>query len=194
MKMRRKNAPHSCTTPAFQGEDLQIKMKNLASEMQSKSSLLSLALSLSTIVILVGIFGLVVVANHRQKKREQLKAILRAKNLGPVLESRKIANEVGSNFLPKYTQVAAGSSGGRRDRPKKKTKSFKPLLPAALTGPSRRAKTAAELAAIDGKFQSRLKKLDFNEFISGLMYRKVLASELSRASLPNNPKFAYLSG
>ena len=65
-------------------------MKNLASEMQSKSSLLSLALSLSTIVILVGIFGLVVVANHRQKKREQLKAILRAKNLGPVLESRKI--------------------------------------------------------------------------------------------------------
>ena len=79
-------------------------MKNLASEMQSKSSILSLALSLSTIVILLGIFGLVVVANHRQKKREQLKAILRAKNLGPVLESRKIASEVGNNFLPKYTQ------------------------------------------------------------------------------------------
>ena len=82
-------------------------MKNLASEMQSKSSILSLALSLSTIVILLGIFGLVVVANHRQRKREQLKAILRAKNLGPVLESRKIASEVGNNFnfLPKYTQV-----------------------------------------------------------------------------------------
>ena len=154
---------------SFQGEDLQVKMKNLASEMQSKSSILSLALSLSTIVILLGIFGLVVVANHRQKKREQLKAILRAKNLGPVLESRKIANEVGSNFLPKYTQFRPKSSASSIATSPPKPKCFKPSLPAALTSP--RSKTAAELAAIDGKFQSRLKKLDFNEFLSGLLYR-----------------------
>ena len=158
----------------FQGEDLQVKMKNLASEMQSKSSILSLALSLSTIVILLGIFGLVVVANHRQRKREQLKAILRAKNLGPVLESRKIASEVGSNFLPKYTQfrpksTASSIAAAAASSPPKQPRSFKPKFPAALTSP--RSKTAAELAAIDGKFQSRLKKLDFNEFLSGLLYR-----------------------
>lgn len=144
-------------------------MKNLASEMQSKSSILSLALSLSTIVILLGIFGLVVVANHRQKKREQLKAILRAKNLGPVLESRKIASEVGNNFLPKYTQVRKSTSSSIAASPTKPKKFFKSSLPAALTSP--RSKTAAELAAIDGKFQNRLKKLDFNEFLSGLLYR-----------------------
>ena len=90
----------------FQGEDLHVKMKSLTEKMQDKSHMLSLALSLSTIVILLGIFGLIVVANHRQKRKRQLKAILRAKNLGPVLESRKIAREIGKNFLPRYTQVS----------------------------------------------------------------------------------------
>lgn len=95
--------------PLYEGEDLHVKMKYLTEEMQDRSHMLSLALSLSTIVILIGIFGLVVVANHRQKRKRQLKAILRAKNLGPVLESRKIAREVSDNFLPKYRPVTKSS-------------------------------------------------------------------------------------
>ena len=56
---------------------MSVKIRSLTTAMQTKSHVLSLALSLSTIVVLVGIFGLVVVANHRQKRKRQLKAILR---------------------------------------------------------------------------------------------------------------------
>ncbi len=75
-----------------------MKLRSLEAQMQDKSHLLSLFLSLSTMVILLGILGLVLVANHRQKRKRQLKAILRAKNLGPVLESRQIAKEISDNF------------------------------------------------------------------------------------------------
>ncbi len=139
----------------IQGESFEVKMKHLTSEMQAKSHMLSLALSLSTIVILLGIFGLIVVANHRQRKRQQLKAILRAKNLGPMLESRKIAKEVSDTFgLPnRYNQMEKGAEKSSTDNFKKKSESNK----------------KEDTATSRFKFRSRLP--DFNEFISGLMYR-----------------------
>ncbi len=75
-----------------------MQLRSLETRLQGKSHLLSLFLSLSTTVVLLGILGLVLVANHRQKRKRQLKAILRAKNLGPVLESRKIAKEISQSF------------------------------------------------------------------------------------------------
>jgi hypothetical protein len=139
-------------------------MKSLTSSMQSKSHMLSLALSLSTIVILLGIFGLVIVANHRQKKKNQLKAILRSKNLGPALESRKIAREVGSRFLlPRYNQTK-----------KEMIASSKAAVTSSGTNPAVKPPSAPagnSSAIIDKKFQNRLKKMDFNELISGIMYR-----------------------
>ena len=65
-------------------------------------------------------------------------------------------------------QVRKSTSSSIGNSPPKH-KSFKSALPSVITSP--RSKTAAELAAIDGKFQNRLKKLDFNEFLSGLLYR-----------------------
>jgi len=58
----------------------------------------------------VGILGLAAVVVHRQKKKHQLKALLRAKNLGTVLETREIAQGISKKYnlenrLPRYTQV-----------------------------------------------------------------------------------------
>ena len=124
-----------------------MRMKSLTEEMQDKSHMLSLALSLSTIVILIGIFGLVVVANHRQKRKRQLKAILRAKNLGPVLESRKIAREVSKNFLPKYTVQKKPSMASSK----------LPMNTPDIEEPSKPAKAS--------------KWGDMNELLSAIMYR-----------------------
>jgi hypothetical protein len=46
----------------------------------------------------LGIIGLGVVVTHRQKRKRQLKDLLRAKNLGPILESREIAQNTGTFF------------------------------------------------------------------------------------------------
>ena len=46
----------------------------------------------------LGIIGLGVVVTHRQKRKRQLKDLLRAKNLGPILESREIAQNTGKFF------------------------------------------------------------------------------------------------
>ena len=126
-------------------------MRMLTSQMQDKSHILSLALSLSTIVILIGIFGLIVVANHRQKRRRQLKDILRAKNLGPVLESKKIAREVSDNLMSS-----------------KKTKPFppkrKPVMRLPMNTPDIELQTGSRAARF-------FRKLDFNELMSSILYR-----------------------
>ena len=149
-------------------------MKYLTSEMQSKSHMLSLALSLSTIVILLGIFGLVIVANHRQKKKQQLKAILRAKNLGPVLESRKIAREVSDSFgLARYNQLKKNSLVSTNPTTVKPIASSEDAKPKPPKPPT--ATTTDEppppSSASESKYQNPLKKIDSNEFISGIMYR-----------------------
>ena len=58
----------------------------------------SALLTVCAVVIAVGIVGLAVVVAHRQKRKRQLKAILRAKNLGPFWSSREIAQGIGRKF------------------------------------------------------------------------------------------------
>ena len=62
---------------------------------------LSLALVVFAVVILIGIVGLGIVVCHRQKRKRQLKALLRSKNLGPLLSSREIAKGISSKYLSK---------------------------------------------------------------------------------------------
>ncbi len=50
------------------------------------------------------------VVAHRQKKKRQLKSLLRAKNLGTILDSKEIAQGISKKYnlddrLPRYTQV-----------------------------------------------------------------------------------------
>ena len=75
-------------------------MKELALGMsaRSRTNELSFALVTFAVVIFLGIIGLGVVVTHRQKRKRQLKDLLRAKNLGPILESREIAQSTG-NFI-----------------------------------------------------------------------------------------------
>ena len=72
-------------------------MKELALGMsaRSRTNELSFALVTFAVVIFLGIIGLGVVVTHRQKRKRQLKDLLRAKNLGPILESREIAQNTG---------------------------------------------------------------------------------------------------
>ena len=41
---------------------------------------------------------------YRQKRKKQLKALLRAKNLGPLLESKQIAQNTGMKYYPQYVK------------------------------------------------------------------------------------------
>ena len=75
-------------------------MKELALSMStSRTYQVSFALVIFAVVIFLGISGLFVVVIHRQKRKKQLKALLRAKNLGPVLESREIAQNTGKENI-----------------------------------------------------------------------------------------------
>ena len=73
---------------------------------------LSFALVAFAIVIFLGILGLFIVVSHRQKKKRHLKALLRAKNLGPMLESKEIAHTTASKHYPQYlkTSVSRGQT------------------------------------------------------------------------------------
>ena len=62
----------------------------------------------------MGIIGLFVVVAHRQKRKKQLKALLRAKNLGPLLESKQIAQNTGMKYYPQYVQKKQPRDGSRR--------------------------------------------------------------------------------
>ena len=70
----------------IQDEDINIKMRQLTSSarvqrlIESRPMELSLALVVFAVVILVGIVGLGIVVCHRQKRKRQLKALLRSKN------------------------------------------------------------------------------------------------------------------
>ena len=77
-------------------------MKELTLSMSSsRTNELSFALVTFAVVIFLGIIGLSVVVTHRQKRKRQLKALLRAKNLGPILESREIAQNTGNHKVSK---------------------------------------------------------------------------------------------
>ena len=77
-------------------------MKELTLSMSSsRTNELSFALVTFAVVIFLGIIGLSVVVTHRQKRKRQLKALLRAKNLGPILESREIAQNTGNHTVSK---------------------------------------------------------------------------------------------
>ena len=75
-------------------------MRQLVEEVNPGALRLELSSALAVfalaLVILVGIFGLAVVVGHRQKRKRQLKALLRAKNWGPFLSIREIALGIGS--------------------------------------------------------------------------------------------------
>ena len=64
----------------------------------------SFALVTFAVVIFLGIIGLFVVVAHRQKRKRQLKALLRAKNLGPLLDSKEIAQSTGMKYYPQYVK------------------------------------------------------------------------------------------
>ena len=49
---------------------------------------------------------------HRQKRKKQLKALLRAKNLGPLLESKQIAQNTGMKYYPQYLKKQPHESRG----------------------------------------------------------------------------------
>ncbi len=80
----------------FQDEKFYVKMRSLQAD--SSSHMLSLALSLSTIVVLLGICGLIIVANHRQRRKRQLKKIIRAKNMKPLGKTKTITGLVKSTL------------------------------------------------------------------------------------------------
>ena len=101
----------------IQDEDINIKMRQLTSSarvqrlIESRPMELSLALVVFAVVILVGIVGLGIVVCHRQKRKRQLKALLRSKNLGPLLSSREIAKGISSKYLTsKYSHMNNSSS------------------------------------------------------------------------------------
>ena len=100
--------------PYFQGENVRDKMKELALGMsaRSRTNELSFALVTFAVVIFLGIIGLGVVVTHRQKRKRQLKDLLRAKNLGPILESREIAQNTGK-FLHSKNFLDCASPAGR---------------------------------------------------------------------------------
>ena len=89
-------------------------MKELALGMSARSHTneLSFALVTFAVVIFLGIIGLGVVVTHRQKRKRQLKDLLRAKNLGPILESREIAQNTGK-FLHSKNFLDCASPAGR---------------------------------------------------------------------------------
>ena len=131
-------------------------MKELAVSMSSPSSFqLSFALMAFALVIFLGIVGLTVVVIHRQKKKKQLKALLRAKNLGPVLESREIARTTGIKHYPQYAKTSP---------PPPPVEVKKTAMPAdAVLVQSEVATSSAE--------DKKWRKLDINDLLAGIMLR-----------------------
>jgi hypothetical protein len=129
-------------------------MRELTSSMSSKSSELSFALLLFAIVIFLGIIGLFVVVAHRQKRKRQLKALLRAKNLGPLLDSKEIAQATGQKYYPKYTNYKKYSTSESRGQ---------------TPNPDIEAIEMPPLAVAAG--EKKIKKLDINDLLAGIMVR-----------------------
>ena len=102
---------------------------------------LSFALVTFAIVIFLGILGLFIVVSHRQKKKRHLKALLRAKNLGPMLESKEIAHTTASKHYPQYLKTS-GSPRGQTPCPD------------------------IENPVVSDK---KIRKLDVNELLAGIM-------------------------
>ena len=99
----------------------------------------------------MGIIGLFVVVAHRQKRKKQLKALLRAKNLGPLLESKQIAQNTGMKYYPQYVQKKQPHDGSRRG-------GASPPTP-DIDGP--------DMEVGDHK---KWKKLDINDLLGLLLY------------------------
>ena len=53
----------------------------------------------------------------RQKRKKQLKALLRAKNLGPLLDSKEIAQSTGMKYYPQYVKKHLESRGHSSSTP-----------------------------------------------------------------------------
>ena len=122
---------------------------------------LSSALAVFALVILVGIFGLAVVVGHRQKRKRQLKALLRAKNLGPFLSSREIALGIGSKYL---------HSSAKRSSEISLATSTVPTLP-SRTPSSAPPPLPAKKRQVQPDRSSATKKVDVNDLLSGILYR-----------------------
>ena len=151
---------------------------------------LSLALVVFAVVILIGIVGLGIVVCHRQKRKRQLKALLRSKNLGPLLSSREIAKGISSKYLsPKYTHMentlSTPPSPGLSSMPITKRPSLPPLP--SISRPT----TPAVIPDINElKSQNKMTpgniKADINDFWSSLLYR-VRKAEYGTRDAKKNP-------
>ena len=128
-------------------------MKELALSMSSAHTNNELSLALVTFagVIFVGIIGLFVVVIHRQKKKKHLKALLRAKNLGPVLESREIAQHTGMKHYPQYVHIKKYKSSSRGPTPNPDIE--------ALPQPEEKNP------------KNKLRRLDVNDLLAAIMVR-----------------------
>jgi hypothetical protein len=177
----------------LQNEDINIKMKELVSSAQMQKVVeaypleLSLALVVFAIVILIGIVGLGIVVCHRQKRKRQLKALLRSKNLGPLLSSREIAKGISSKYLsPKYTHMKNTVSTPPSPGISSKPSSSKNVPPLPLSRPI----TPAAIPDINEiKSQNKAKhgniKADINELWSSILYR-VRKSEYNNRDTKKN--------
>ena len=136
---------------------MQAKMKELSMKMVvDQTSELSFALVIFASVIFIGIIGLGIVVVHRQKKKRQLKALLRAKNLGPLLESKEIATNTGKKYYPRYTTDISLSTAAS---PHPGTPIPNPDIETTSPPPE----------TIVGV--NKLKKLDINDLLAGIMVR-----------------------
>ena len=129
-----------------------MKELSVLNNMSSQTFELSFALVTFAIVIFLGILGLFVVVSHRQKKKRHLKALLRAKNLGPVLDSKEIAHTTASKHYPQYLKNS--SSRGQTPCPDIEN-------------------------SVNSVSDKKLRKLDVNEFLAGIMVIMIFFSEIS---------------
>lgn len=175
--------------PLRKNESIQTKMRQLSSsealesapqdpssaaddnEGSSSNALrleLACALTVFALVIAMGIFGLAVVVAHRQKRKRQLKALLRAKNLGPFLSSREIAQGIGMKFLhPMTKRTPTTPPSSSPSSPASST--FASSSSISQPPPPLPAKKR-QLPASDENGATK-KTIDINELLSGILYR-----------------------
>lgn len=146
-----------------EGENVRDKMKELALGMsaRSRTNELSFALVTFAVVIFLGIIGLGVVVTHRQKRKRQLKDLLRAKNLGPILESREIAQNTGMKHYPQYINNEKNIHIKKYSETKSRGQTPNPDIEAL-------SPTSPSVANEDNK---KIRRLDINDLLAAIMVR-----------------------